>query len=382
MIKNTGGTVISMPFGKDIITFNSNRHFFRGENQQYLKSVPSLRRRQEGKSKYECELIKGIALMRSLQFAKFIWKIDVVPYWEAKLSDINIDAFAQHYGFDRCLLDLTNDFRTALFFAGIYLIVLRHLLVGLVEHSLCPGILDHTGLEVVRCEDAGDSAKIPVGVDMAGDPGLLLHIQKGLCVCIAAVWQHRYKQICFQPLPGVCVHQSCRLASPVHLHGFTRLVFQMHGSFGFVDIVRIILVELGGFVGQLAALTTLLAVFHPQKAQGDAALLHLSVHPLVVWHLVLLAQRSGRIQFPSNFFCAVVLDLAPGKILLSGTLQSCYDSAPRTAAAFCDASVVDSQTVKTENLLIVGHEISSCNLDYILRCTSIIQGCLTGGVGV
>ena len=51
MIKNTGGTVISMPFGKDIITFNSNRHFFRGENQQYLKSVPSLRRRQEGKSK-------------------------------------------------------------------------------------------------------------------------------------------------------------------------------------------------------------------------------------------------------------------------------------------------------------------------------------------
>ena len=48
MIKNTGGTVISMPFGKDIITFNSNRHFFRGENQQYLKSVPSLRRRQIG----------------------------------------------------------------------------------------------------------------------------------------------------------------------------------------------------------------------------------------------------------------------------------------------------------------------------------------------
>lgn len=117
MIKNTGGTVISMPFVKDIITFNSNRHFFRGENQQYLKSLPSLRRKQEGKSKYECELIKAIAVMRSFQFLKFIWKIDVVPFWEAKLSDINIDALAQHYGFDTCLLDLTNDFRTALFFA-------------------------------------------------------------------------------------------------------------------------------------------------------------------------------------------------------------------------------------------------------------------------
>lgn len=117
MIKNTGGTVISMPFGKDIITFNSNRHFFIGENQQYLKSLPSLRRKQGGKSKYECELIKVIAVMRSFQFLKFIWKIDVVPFWKAKLSDINIDALAQHYDFDTCLLDLTNDFRTALFFA-------------------------------------------------------------------------------------------------------------------------------------------------------------------------------------------------------------------------------------------------------------------------
>lgn len=116
-IMNTGGTIIPMPFGKDIITFSSNRHFFRGENQQYLSSLPSLRRKQEGKSKYESELIKIIAIMRSLQFFELIWKIDLVPYWEAKLSDINIDALAQHYGFDTCLLDLTNDFRTALFFA-------------------------------------------------------------------------------------------------------------------------------------------------------------------------------------------------------------------------------------------------------------------------
>lgn len=117
MIRNTGGTVISMLFGKDIITFDSNRHFFRGENQQYLKSVPSLLRRQEGKNKYESELIKIIAVMRSYQFEKFIRKINVVPFWEAKLSDINVAALAQHYGFDTCLLDLTNDFRTALFFA-------------------------------------------------------------------------------------------------------------------------------------------------------------------------------------------------------------------------------------------------------------------------
>src|SRR5699024_5350303 len=113
----------------------------------------------------------------------------------------------------------------------------------------CTRVLDNTGLEVVRGEDAGDAAEIPVGVDMTGDPGLLLHVQKGLCVCVAAVWQHRYKQVCIQPLPGVCVHQSCRLARPVHLHDFTRLVCSVHGGVGFVDIVCVLLVELSGFVG-------------------------------------------------------------------------------------------------------------------------------------
>ena len=45
-------------------------------------------------------------------------------------------------------------------------VVLRHFLVGFVEHSLCTRVLDNTGLEVVRGEDAGDAAEIPVGVDM------------------------------------------------------------------------------------------------------------------------------------------------------------------------------------------------------------------------
>lgn len=117
MLKNTGGTIVSMPFGKDIITFNSNRHFFRGENQEYPRSTPSLLRKLEGKTAYEIELIKAVAVMRVYQFSKFIWQINVIPYWEAKLSDINYDALAQHYGFDTCLIDLTNDFKTALFFA-------------------------------------------------------------------------------------------------------------------------------------------------------------------------------------------------------------------------------------------------------------------------
>jgi hypothetical protein len=43
-IKNTAGTVVTMPYG-DMITFNSSRHFFRGENQIYPSSIPSLNRK-------------------------------------------------------------------------------------------------------------------------------------------------------------------------------------------------------------------------------------------------------------------------------------------------------------------------------------------------
>ena len=141
-------------------------------------------------------------------------------------------------------------------------------------------------IRVVRRKDAGDAAKIPVGVDMACDPGLPLHVRKGLCVGVAAIEQHCYKQVGIQPRTGVRVHQCRCLASPVHLHGLAGLVLQVHGSFGLVDIVCVVLVELGGFVGQLSVLTALLAVFHPQQTQGDAALLHLTVYPLVVRHLV------------------------------------------------------------------------------------------------
>ncbi len=116
-IRNAGGTTIHFPFGDRIITFSSKPHFYRGENQDFSSSIPSLRRKTRNKSPKEEELLRSIANMRVWQFWKLIWNIRVVPYWEAKLSDVNYKALAQHYGFDTYLLDLTNDFRIALFFA-------------------------------------------------------------------------------------------------------------------------------------------------------------------------------------------------------------------------------------------------------------------------
>lgn len=117
LIRNTAGAVIHYPFGNRVIVFNSRRHFFRGENQIFKSSLPSLNRKLIGKDQREQELLRAIANLRVFQFASFIWNIDVVPYWNAKLSDVNYKALAQHYGFDTHLLDLTNDFKVALFFA-------------------------------------------------------------------------------------------------------------------------------------------------------------------------------------------------------------------------------------------------------------------------
>lgn len=115
-VLNTGGTVTHYPFGR-IITFASRRHLYRGENQRFHYSESTLSRKVRGKSNGEAELLHVVANMRVVQFRKLIWKINIVPYWEAKISEVNYKALAQHYGFDTYLLDLTNDFRIALFFA-------------------------------------------------------------------------------------------------------------------------------------------------------------------------------------------------------------------------------------------------------------------------
>lgn len=118
LIMRTEGTVTQMPYGLHIITFPSKGHLFRGEIQNYHKSIPSLNRMlKDGMSNKEKELIRVIAHLRKRQFGRLIWKINVVPYWEAKISDINFDALAQHYGLATHLMDLTNDFKAALFFA-------------------------------------------------------------------------------------------------------------------------------------------------------------------------------------------------------------------------------------------------------------------------
>lgn len=115
-LQNTNGTILPYPYG-DIVTFSSSCHFYRGETEEYPLTRPTLNRIIDGLSPVEQELYRAVENMRIEQFCKFLWKLDIVPFWEAKVCDVNYKALAQHYGFKTQLLDLTNDFRNALFFA-------------------------------------------------------------------------------------------------------------------------------------------------------------------------------------------------------------------------------------------------------------------------
>ena len=53
------------------------------------------------------------------------------------------------------------------------------------------------------------------------------------------------------------------LARPVNLNNVSRLVFEVHGGLGFVNVVCVVLVELGGFVGQFADRPALFTVLQP-----------------------------------------------------------------------------------------------------------------------
>ena len=59
-----------------------------------------------------------VADMRIAEFEAFLKKFWHVSNW--KISDVQYDVLAQHYGLETCWPDITSDFNVALFFATCY----------------------------------------------------------------------------------------------------------------------------------------------------------------------------------------------------------------------------------------------------------------------
>ena len=88
-------------------------HYVRGENNVYSKSVPSMFRDEE-----RTEIDYIIDELKINEFSRELSKIPSIKQWCKNISDINVDAIAQHYGMRTRFLDFTTNIKVALFFAS------------------------------------------------------------------------------------------------------------------------------------------------------------------------------------------------------------------------------------------------------------------------
>lgn len=114
----TAGTRMYYPHGI-VIDQSQRRNYYRGENQIFPSSVPSLvRKLKQYSTRQEQELYRLVSDMRIAEFRSLLQKFQHVQQW--KDSDILYEPLAQHYGLETGWLDITSDFNTALFFATCY----------------------------------------------------------------------------------------------------------------------------------------------------------------------------------------------------------------------------------------------------------------------
>lgn len=114
----TAGMRMYYPHGI-VIEQSSRRNIYRGENQVFESSIPSLLRTLKTySSKEDQELYRMVADMRIAEFSYMLQKFRHVQEWRD--SDVLYEPLAQHYGLETCWLDMTSDFSVALFFATCY----------------------------------------------------------------------------------------------------------------------------------------------------------------------------------------------------------------------------------------------------------------------
>ena len=94
-----------------VIKQGRRRYYYRGESAYYPQSNASVYR----SSIKDDKIARLICRMRIIEFKYLLNKFDIVKNWV--YGDVIYDALAQHYGIATDLIDITNDLKTALFFA-------------------------------------------------------------------------------------------------------------------------------------------------------------------------------------------------------------------------------------------------------------------------
>ena len=113
----TAGFMMEYPHGI-VISQGERNSYFRGENQVYSKSQPSLYRALEKfSSSTDKEIYRFIANMRIAEFGIMLCRLGIVQFWLQNYGSVLFEPLAQHYGLETEWLDITSDFDVALFFA-------------------------------------------------------------------------------------------------------------------------------------------------------------------------------------------------------------------------------------------------------------------------
>ena len=164
--------------------------------------------------------------------------------------------------------------------------MIGHFLIALVQDGFIAVVLDCRGFGVVRDQKPRNASIIIVGMNVAEQPVLRLHVAAGLRVCLPAAGQHSNKNVSRIFFAGDRIGDVQRITSPVNLHCVTGFVSNPHCGFCDTCPAAIFLAELGVHVRNAAGIADFDTILTPEKSKRYAHPRQFTMDPFVIRHSV------------------------------------------------------------------------------------------------
>lgn len=191
----TDGLVKIYPYGK-IIQQGKHSSYYRGENQIYKSSQPTIHRKIEHLSDCEKSVYLFVNSMRIAEFKLFIDRFDILRLWTDRGLAVLYEPLAQHYGIETKWLDITSDLDVALFFANCQYDNNSKQWLPLTKEETEKseetkyGVIFHIPVERasisadIKTSGIGDTSKVNAIVPIGYQPFMRCHSQHAYGICM------------------------------------------------------------------------------------------------------------------------------------------------------------------------------------------------------